>query len=166
MVHLTRGKLCELLGNPKDQVETLQKTGIYQIDCLGCFASYIGQSRRSITTRFNDHHRNIRKHHPELSSIAAHVISHMNDPRSKHDINLDNFSLPKEVRRHLDAFGSYYILKAKKEGKAAEQRRRERKFNFASQPGPMKSNAKQPLNFLISLTRTLSEDGSLASEIN
>jgi hypothetical protein len=93
---------------------------------LGCSASCIGQSRRSITTRFNDHHRNIRKNHPELSSVADHVISHMNDPRSKHDINLDNFSLLKEVRRpdHLDAFESYYILKAKKERRtsAAEQR--------------------------------------------
>jgi hypothetical protein len=67
----------------------------------------------------HDHHRNIRKIHPELSSIADHVISHMNDPRCKHDINLDNFSQLKEVRRpdHLDAFESYYILKAKKEGK-------------------------------------------------
>jgi hypothetical protein len=47
------------------------------------------------------------------------VISHINDCRSKHDINLDNFCLLKEVRRpdHLDAFESYYILKAKKEGK-------------------------------------------------
>jgi hypothetical protein len=82
---------------------------------LGCSASYIGQSRRSITTRFNDHHKN----HPELSSIADHVISHMNDHREKHDINLDNFSLLKEVRKpdHLDAFKSYYILKTKKEGK-------------------------------------------------
>jgi hypothetical protein len=105
MVHSTRGKLGELLGNPKDQVDTLQKSGIYQIDCLGCSASYIGQSRRSITTRFNDHRRNIRKNHPELSSIADHVISHINGPRSKHDVNLDNFSLLKEVRRpdHLDA---------------------------------------------------------------
>jgi hypothetical protein len=77
MFHSTRGKLGE--GNPKDQVETLQKSGIYQIDCLGCSASYIGQSRRSITTRFNDHLRNIRKNHPELSRIADHVISHMNE---------------------------------------------------------------------------------------
>jgi hypothetical protein len=93
--------------------------GIYQIDCLGCSIPYIGQSRRSITTRFKDHHRNIRKNHPELSSIADHVISHMNDPRSKHDINLDNFTLLKEVCRpyHLVAFESYYILKAKAEGK-------------------------------------------------
>jgi hypothetical protein len=29
MVHSTRGKLGELLGNPKDQVEPLQKSGIY-----------------------------------------------------------------------------------------------------------------------------------------
>jgi hypothetical protein len=79
---------------------------------------YIGQSRRSITTRFNDHHRNIRKNHHELSSVADHMISHMSDPRSKHDINLENFSLLKEVRRpdHLDALVSYYILKVKKEG--------------------------------------------------
>jgi hypothetical protein len=61
MVHSTRGKLGELLGNPKDQIETLQKSGIYQIDCLGCSSSYIRQSRRSITTRFKDHNRNIRK---------------------------------------------------------------------------------------------------------
>jgi hypothetical protein len=61
----------------------------------------------------------------------------MNDPRSKHDINLDNFSLFKEVRRpdHLDALESYYILKAKKEGKVLLNND-ERKFNFASQPGP------------------------------
>jgi hypothetical protein len=47
------------------------------------------------------------------------IISHKNDLRSQHDINLDNFSLLKEIRRpdHLDAFESYYILKAKKEGK-------------------------------------------------
>jgi hypothetical protein len=125
-------------------------------------ASYVEQSRRSITTRFNDHHRNIRKNHPELSSIANHVISHMNDPRSKHDINLDNFSLLKEIRipDHLDAFESYYILKAKKEGKLL--------LNNDDQNvnSTMKSNAKQLLNFLISLTRTLSEDGSLAPEIN
>jgi hypothetical protein len=85
---------------------------------LECSASYIRQSRRSIKTRFNDHHSNIRKNHPELSSIADHVISHMNDPRSKHDINLDSFFLLKEVRRpdHLDAFEGLYILKAEKEG--------------------------------------------------
>jgi phage-related protein len=43
----------------------------------------------------------------------------MNDPQSKHDINLDNFSLLKEVCKpyHLNAFESYYILKLKKEGK-------------------------------------------------
>jgi hypothetical protein len=66
------------------------------------------------------HHRKNRKNHPELSSIVDHVISHhINDPRSKHDINSDNFSLLKGVRRpdHLDAFESYNILKAKKEGK-------------------------------------------------
>jgi hypothetical protein len=43
----TRGKLGDHLGNPQDQVETLQKSDIYQIVCLGCS----GQSRRSITTR-------------------------------------------------------------------------------------------------------------------
>jgi hypothetical protein len=43
----------------------------------------------------------------------------MTDQREKHDINSDNFSLLKEVRRpdHLDAFESYYMLKVKKEGK-------------------------------------------------
>jgi hypothetical protein len=53
----------------------------------------------------------------------------------------------KEVRRpdHLDAFESYFKSKERRSS-VAEQR--ERQFNFTSQPGPMKSNAKQPLNFL------------------
>jgi hypothetical protein len=92
-------KFAKFLGNRKVQVETLQKSGIYQIDFLGCSASYIGQSRRGIKRRFNVHHRIIHKNHPELSSIANHVISQMNDPRSKLDINLDNFSLLKEVAK-------------------------------------------------------------------
>jgi hypothetical protein len=49
-----------------------------------------------------------------ILSFQVLPISHMNDPRSKHDFNLDNFSLLKGVRRpdHLDALRDY-ILKTK-----------------------------------------------------
>jgi hypothetical protein len=72
-------------------------------------------------------------------------------------IRSTNFLL-KDVCRpdHLDAFESYYILKAKKKGKVL----------LNNDDRNVNSNAKQALNFLISLTRTLSKDGNLAPEIN
>jgi hypothetical protein len=56
MVHSTRGKLGELLGNSKNRASI--KLIVWDVRCS---ASYIGQSRRSITTKFNDYHRIIRK---------------------------------------------------------------------------------------------------------
>jgi hypothetical protein len=69
LVYSNKGKLKDSLGNPKDKTEMLQKSGIYQVECKGCDSVYIGQTKRSLKTRY-EHHSNIRLNHPDKSNIA------------------------------------------------------------------------------------------------
>jgi hypothetical protein len=95
----------------------LQKSGIYQVECEGCDSVYIGQTKRSLKTRFGEHHSSIRLNHPDKSNIARHVLSKINDNQG-HSISLDNLKLVKEVRKQkneLDAYESYFISRRKKE---------------------------------------------------
>jgi predicted GIY-YIG superfamily endonuclease len=78
LVHENRRKIKELLGNPKDKTDHLDKAGIYEIQCQGCEASYIGQTKRTIRIRFKEHHDHIRLNHPESSNVAKHVLERMN----------------------------------------------------------------------------------------
>jgi hypothetical protein len=43
LVYSKKGKLNEIVGNPKDEIDMLEKSGVYQIACLGCDFMYIGQ---------------------------------------------------------------------------------------------------------------------------
>jgi hypothetical protein len=77
---------------------------------------YIGQTKRSLKTRFNEHHSSIRLNHPDKSNITRHVLSIMSD-NQRHDISLDKLKLVKEVRNsnELDAYESFYNSRRKKE---------------------------------------------------
>jgi hypothetical protein len=117
-VYSNKGKLKDSLGNPKDKTEMLQKSGIYQVECEGSDSVYIGQTKRSIKTRFGEHHSSIRLNHPDKSNIVArHLLSKIND-NQVHMTSLDNLKLVKEVRKQneFDAYESYYISRRKKEG--------------------------------------------------
>jgi predicted GIY-YIG superfamily endonuclease len=80
LVFSNKDKLSDGLGNSKDKIDILEKSGIYQIKCQGCDAVYIGQTRRNATTRFKKHFRNIRYNRPQLSSVANHILEHVNEP--------------------------------------------------------------------------------------
>lgn len=101
--------LKNLLGNPKDKIDHLQKSGIYQISCNDCDKVYIGQTRRQITTRFKEHINYIKYGNPEKSSVAEHIF------QNNHNINSDNLKLLKTVNnvKQLDAFESINIFKNK-----------------------------------------------------
>jgi hypothetical protein len=67
LVYSSKGKLKDSLGKPKDKAEMLQKIGIFQVECEGCNSVYIGQTKRSLKTSFDEHHSSIRLHHPGKS---------------------------------------------------------------------------------------------------
>jgi hypothetical protein len=64
-VYSNKGKLKDSLGNPKDKTEMLQKSGIYQVESERCDSVYIGQTKRSLKTRFGEHHSSVRLNHPD-----------------------------------------------------------------------------------------------------
>lgn len=99
----------ELLGNPKDKEETFLKSGIYKIKCGCCDSQYIGQTKRSILTRFKEHIAHFKYNRFEKSAVAQHI------KESEHPIRQENLFLVKSItnQRQLDAYESIEILKHK-----------------------------------------------------
>ncbi|KAJ8958672.1 hypothetical protein NQ318_016397 [Aromia moschata] len=55
------------LGNPKDKLDNNEKSGIYEISCKDCDQKYIGQTKRSILTRFKEHMAHLKYDRTEKS---------------------------------------------------------------------------------------------------
>jgi hypothetical protein len=70
LVYSNKGNLIDSLGNPKYKTKMLQKSRIYQVQCEGYDSVYIGQTNRSLKTRFGQHHSSIRLNHSNKSNIA------------------------------------------------------------------------------------------------
>ena len=76
------------------------------IECVGCDAKYIGQTKRAIEKRFEEHITCIDKKQPNKSAFAAHIL------RKRHKkADLNNVRVLKQVNddRRLDAYESFYI---------------------------------------------------------
>jgi len=101
----TENNLKKKLQNPKDRQLNEDKSGIYQINCNNCTKLYIGQTKRSIRTRFKEHTSNIRLNHPEKSAIANHCIT------TGHTIRENNLKILKPVSNsyYLNAWETFYI---------------------------------------------------------
>lgn len=108
IVPTSQFNLKSALFNTKDKSDNLSKSGVYSLKCSSCDQVYIGQSSRSIVTRWKEHNKNIAKNEPNKSSVAFHVLNNLD-----HDISIDNFKLIKPVSHKfkLDAWESLYIHK-------------------------------------------------------
>lgn len=53
------------LSHLKDKIPTLKKSNVvYQISCLDCNKTYIGETSRNLETRINEHRRDTVKKKP------------------------------------------------------------------------------------------------------
>lgn len=106
MVFRNNYKLANLLGSAKDKIETLQKSGIYSIQCADCDQIYVGQTKRNIGTRFKEHTACIRNNQPNKSAVAYHALENIH-----FNIGVNNLQLLKQVNddKKLDAYECYYI---------------------------------------------------------
>ena len=106
-VYQSGSKLGNLLGNPKDKVDTLEKSGIYEISCNDCDKTYIGQTRRPIKTRFKEHIAHLKYGMLDKSCVAEHMFNH------NHNTHITNLKLVKQVNniRKLDAYESLEIFR-------------------------------------------------------
>jgi hypothetical protein len=96
-------KLSNLLGSTKDKIPDDEKSGIYEINCQDCDATYIGKSKRKIKIRGKEHQDDCRKPPSEEKPVAKHSI--------EFDHNLGEIKLLKEVRKvsQLDSYESLFL---------------------------------------------------------
>jgi len=60
----------------KDSLDPMSHHGvIYKISCHDCEASYIGQTKRQLRIRINEHNFDIRKKNGSLSIISEHRLN-------------------------------------------------------------------------------------------
>ncbi|KAJ8959219.1 hypothetical protein NQ318_022481 [Aromia moschata] len=56
------------------QINNNEKSGIYEISCKDCDQKYIGQTKRSILTRFKEHMAHLKYGRTEKSCVAQHAF--------------------------------------------------------------------------------------------
>lgn len=87
-------KIRQLLRTVKDTIP-LQTPGVYAIPC-SCGSCYIGQTKRSISVRMQEHIKAMRNNDPHSSAIAEHVM----DPTEVHWVRFDQVKVL-STERHL-----------------------------------------------------------------
>lgn len=114
IIYTAANQLRNLLGNTKDKImDPNQKSGIYEIKCTDCDSYYVGQSRRSIETRFKEHLAYFRSTRDSKSSVADHMLTTGHLQYSYELRLLKSIQNP----QHLDAWESMFISQYKKRRK-------------------------------------------------
>ncbi|XP_037911886.1 uncharacterized protein LOC119652024 [Hermetia illucens] len=99
------------LGSAKDKLNKEEMSGIYKVNCPECGKVYIGQTKRLVTTRFEEHLREYNKRKSDdPRNIKSMVARHMVE--EGHAITIDNVDGIKRVRKPhlLDTVESLYII--------------------------------------------------------
>jgi len=76
---------------------------VYQIDCLQCDASYVGQTKRVLHTRVGEHRCHIRRNLAQLSVITDHRL------QAEHDFDWDNVKVLDQESNYNKRFISEMI---------------------------------------------------------
>jgi hypothetical protein len=79
IINVNTNNVGTMLINGKDKIPTLEKSGVYQINCKDCQAIYVGQSGRNIKTRLNEHKRAILQNLPN-TGFTEHCINNNHFP--------------------------------------------------------------------------------------
>lgn len=104
----TKNKLKNILNNPKDKIRNENQSGIYEINCDNCDKKYIGQTRRNLKTRFNEHFSHIKFDREEKSAVAKHCLT------TGHTVSKQNSKLIKPISspKLLNAWETFFINKS------------------------------------------------------
>ncbi|XP_062700128.1 uncharacterized protein LOC134284823 [Aedes albopictus] len=109
-------QLQNLLGSTKDPLDNLTKSGVYKVTCNHCDKIYIGQTKRTLNTRFKEHITEVSKAHKDTdkglihhfkSKVAEHIFN------EGHFMNTSNIKLLRHITNpwKLDVAESLEIYK-------------------------------------------------------
>ena len=86
-INKTSNSLNSIIKLGKDRLEKNDCSNIvYKVDCKNCPSSYVGQSRRKLLYRVNEHTRDVKKL-SKNSSLATHVNN------TNHTIDFENIKI-------------------------------------------------------------------------
>lgn len=100
-------KLNCLIKSGKDILDTNKQTGVvYQIKCKMCDSIYVGQTKRHLGVRINEHRRNIKNSSSNFSVVSEHRLNF------DHEFDWSNPSvLHKENHRKKREIAEMYFIK-------------------------------------------------------
>ncbi|XP_018375985.1 PREDICTED: uncharacterized protein LOC108769469 [Trachymyrmex cornetzi] len=88
LAYFSLNKLSCFIKTHKDPVPNMsKKNAVYKIKCNNCDASYVGQTKRTVKTRINEHRNDIRKNINNHSVITEHRLNY------NHDFDWDNIEI-------------------------------------------------------------------------
>jgi GIY-YIG catalytic domain len=106
--YTSQGNLKDIIGPLKDKLSKDEKSGIYEISCNGYEATYIGQTKRRLKTRHNEHKAALAAGNTLGSAMAKHCVA------TRHEIGQANIIKKVRDSRQLDAWESLFILRGEK----------------------------------------------------
>ena len=69
-------KIRKLLPSLKDPLDNSEKSClVYQVPCRDCSFVYIGQTKRDLKSRLDEHKRAIKNQRPDLSALCEHFVT-------------------------------------------------------------------------------------------
>lgn len=97
-------KISQYLRSPKDTFP-LDHPGVYKIDC-SCGSSYIGQTKRHISTRVKEHIKAVKNNDVHKSAIAEHLLesgaNHWIELHNPKVLSTERHYIPRMVREAIE----------------------------------------------------------------
>lgn len=116
LVTNNKHNISKITGNTKDKIETLEKTNVvYEIPCKDCESRYIGQTKRHLKTRIQEHKRSINHLDNDHTALARHVKN------TKHNFDFDKTRVL-ENEENLKKRLTIEMIKIKKEKNSVNYR--------------------------------------------
>jgi len=109
-------KLNRFIKAHKDVLPLSSRSNVvYQINCSDCEASYVGQTKRTLSTRVGEHRNHIRRNSTQFSVITEHRL------RSQHEFDWDNVRvLNQEPNYNKRLISEMIHIKKQKQGLNAQ----------------------------------------------
>jgi len=110
-------RLNKFIKVHKDRLSSLSRSNVvYQINCLHCDASYVGQTRRLLKQRIDEHRSHIRRNTTQTSVITEHRL------KFSHDFDWDNVEiLDEEVYFNKRLISEMIYIKKQQRGLKAQK---------------------------------------------
>lgn len=88
MVTNNKHNISSIIGSTKDIIETQEKANlVYKIQCGDCNAIYIGQTKRRLKIRINEHKNNVKHRDAHHTALSQHSI------QNEHTFNFDDVKI-------------------------------------------------------------------------